>query len=99
MRRFGRRLDVERLRGELPVTPFLFDLLYLDGSLLLDEPLSRRLAALAELAPGHLVPRLVTASPEDARRFLQGALDAGHEGIMAKALEAPYEAGRRVAGG
>ncbi len=95
MRRFGRRLDVERLRGELPVTPFLFDLLYLDGSLLLDEPLSRRLAALAELAPGLLVPRLVTASPEDARRFLQSALDAGHEGIMAKALDAPYEAGRR----
>jgi DNA ligase-1 len=95
MRRFGRRLDVERLRGELPITPFLFDLLYLDGSLLQDEPLSRRLSTLAELAPRLLVPRLVTASAEDARRFLQSALDAGHEGIMAKALDAPYEAGRR----
>jgi DNA ligase 1 len=95
MRRFGRRLDIDRLRGELPITPFLFDLLYLDGSLLMDEPLSRRLAALAGLAPTLLVPRLVTASPEEARRFLQGALDAGHEGIMAKALDAPYEAGRR----
>jgi DNA ligase-1 len=95
MRRFGRRLDVERVRSELPVTPFLFDLLYLDGSLLQDEPLSRRLTTLAELAPTLLIPRVVTSSAEDARRFLQRALDAGHEGIMAKALDAPYEAGRR----
>ena len=45
MRRFGRRLDVERMRGELPLTLFLFDLLYLDGASLLDEPLARRCGA------------------------------------------------------
>ena len=47
MRRFGRRLDVERVRDELPVTLFLFDILYLDGESLLDEPLARRSALLA----------------------------------------------------
>jgi DNA ligase 1 len=41
------------------------------------------------------VPRLVTASSEDAQRFLQTALERGHEGIMAKALDAPYDAGHR----
>ena len=31
MRRFGRRLDVDRLRSDLPLTPFFFDCLYADG--------------------------------------------------------------------
>ncbi|HEU5171830.1 MAG TPA: ATP-dependent DNA ligase [Gemmatimonadales bacterium] len=98
MRRFGRRLDVERLRSELPITPVFFDLLYLDGSPLLDEPLERRLAELGGVAPGSLlVPRLVTASPDEAGEFLSAALRQGHEGVMAKALDAPYEAGQRGA--
>ncbi len=44
MRRFGRKLDVERMRAELPMTPFWFDLLYLNGGSLLDEPQARRFA-------------------------------------------------------
>ncbi len=96
MTRFGRRLEVERARAEVPLTLFLFDLLYLDGASLMDEPLARRTAALAAAVPGALlVPRLVTADPGAARRFLDDALARGHEGIMAKALDAPYEAGRR----
>src|SRR2546422_3017537 len=50
MRRFGRRLDVERLRAELPLTPVWFDLLYLNGDSLVDEPQSRRFATLRELS-------------------------------------------------
>ena len=96
MTRFGRRLDVERVRGTVPLTLFLFDLLYLDGVSLLDEPLTRRAAALADCAPPSLlVPRIQTASGEEAERFLADALARGHEGIMAKALDSPYEAGRR----
>ena len=45
-RRFGRKLDLEKVRSELPLTPFWFDLLYLDGGNLLHEPQSRRFAAL-----------------------------------------------------
>ena len=96
MSRFGRRLEVERLRAELPLTPFFFDLLHLDGAALIDEPARQRLEALAELVPSAmLVPRLVTASAQHAGRFLASALERGHEGIMAKSLEAPYEAGHR----
>jgi DNA ligase-1 len=62
----------------------------------MDEPARRRLAVLAELAPASMiVPRLVTSSPEEAGRFLNSAVERGHEGIMAKSLEAPYEAGHR----
>jgi DNA ligase-1 len=96
MRRFGRRLDVDRMRDELPVTLFLFDLLYLDGTSLVDEPLGRRWELLAGVAPARLlVPRIVTASAEEAEAFHRAAVQAGHEGVMAKALDAPYEAGRR----
>ncbi len=96
MRRFGRKLDVEQLRQTLPLSQFLFDILYLDGSALLDEPARRRFAALSDTVPSALqVPRLVTASTEAASEFLTAALSRGHEGIMAKALDAPYEAGHR----
>jgi DNA ligase 1 len=96
MSRFGRRLDIARMRREIPLTPFFFDLLYLDGGALMDESARHRLAALGQLAPATmLVPRLVTSSAEDAARFLRSAVERGHEGIMAKALEAPYEAGHR----
>jgi DNA ligase-1 len=97
MRRFGRKLDVALLRAELPLTPFLFDLLHWNGEDLLDRPAGERFAALAEAAPGTTVPRRVTADAEAAEAFFAGALARGHEGIMAKATAAPYEAGRRGA--
>jgi DNA ligase-1 len=96
MSRFGKRLDVGRARGEVPLTPFFFDLLYLDGGSLMDEPARRRLAALHDLAPAPtVIPRLVTSSSVEADRFLRTAIERGHEGIMAKALDAPYQAGHR----
>jgi DNA ligase-1 len=96
MRRFGRKLDVERLRQELPITPMFFDALYLDGDPLVDEPLTRRVALLGEqVAAANLVPRLVTASAADAAAFAARAIESGHEGVMAKAPAGLYSAGRR----
>jgi DNA ligase-1 len=95
MRRFGRRLDVERLQAELPLRTYLFDLLRLDGRDLIDRPASERAAALEELAPSIVVPRKVTRVLEEAETFYDQALASGHEGLMAKALDAPYQAGGR----
>jgi DNA ligase-1 len=96
MRRFGRKLDVERMRTELPLSPFWFDLLYLDGASLIDEAQARRFGALAEIAPaGSLVPHVRTANAERAEDFVHEALSRGHEGIMAKDLNAGYAAGAR----
>jgi DNA ligase-1 len=95
MRRFGRKLDVERMRRELPMTPFWFDLLYLNGGTLLDEPQARRFAALSELSREHLIPHTITGDAETADEFLEQALERGHEGIMAKAIDAKYAAGAR----
>ena len=98
MRRFGRKLDVEAVRSGLPVRAFFFDCLRHDELSIADRPMSERFAALAAAVPAAaLVPRLVTATEAAASAFYAAALAAGHEGVMAKALTAPYEAGSRGA--
>lgn len=96
MRRFGRKLDVDRMLAELPMSPFWFDLLYLNGGSMIDEPQAHRFAELSRLAPASaLVPHLVTSNAGEAEDFLHGALAQGHEGVMAKARNAGYAAGAR----
>jgi DNA ligase-1 len=96
MSRFGRRLDVERLRASLPLTPYFFDLVYLDGSPLLDESQERRFRSLAGLVdPAIVVPHLVRPTAPQAEAFYDEAIRRGHEGVMAKSTTAPYAAGRR----
>ena len=98
MSRFGSRLEVENLRAKVPLSPFFFDCLHLDGQDLLDRPARERFAALAERLPEPMsVPRVEVDDPTEAERFLEAALARGHEGVMVKALDAPYEAGRRGA--
>lgn len=95
MRRLGRSKNIAVLRQELPVSPFMFDLLYLDGGSLVDRPYRERIQQLLDIVSTTAVPRLTTNQPDEARRFLQRALAAGHEGIMAKSLTASYQAGQR----
>ncbi|HKX42954.1 MAG TPA: ATP-dependent DNA ligase [Burkholderiaceae bacterium] len=98
MRRFGRKLDVERMRAELPLAVYFFDCLYRDGTPLVERPTQERFDALAAALPASLViPRLITADVAAAEDFYADALARGHEGVMAKALGAPYEAGSRGA--
>ena len=97
--RFGRSVDVDAARAAQPLSVFFFDLLHLDGTDLLDEPAHVRAAALdAVVPPRHRVDRLVTADASAAQEFLDRTLAAGHEGVLAKSLSSPYEAGRRGAG-
>jgi DNA ligase-1 len=79
------------------VTPYFFDVLHADGADLLDEPLRSRIRRLDDIAGRYVVPRLVTADPASARAFFETTVASGHEGVVAKALDAPYEAGRRGA--
>ncbi|HEX5418439.1 MAG TPA: ATP-dependent DNA ligase [Gammaproteobacteria bacterium] len=98
MRRFGRKLEIDDLRAQMPLSLFCFDCLRTEDRDLIDEPTEARFAALAaQLPPALVVPRIVTSDAGAANRLLEEALAAGHEGLMAKSLEAPYEAGRRGA--
>jgi ATP-dependent DNA ligase I len=95
MSRFGTRTSPTGT----PLSVFLFDCLHLDGDDLVDAPAAERLAALAAALPDELlVPRVETDDPAVAEEFLDETLARGHEGVMVKSLDAPYEAGRRGAG-
>jgi len=98
MRRFGRKLQTGELHNTLPLTPFFFDVLHLDGRDILDEPAEQRFSALDTLlgAKG-AVPRCIVSDPAELEQFSQEALGHGHEGVMIKSLSAAYEAGRRGA--
>lgn len=90
MSRFG--ASSER---ELLLQPYFFDCIHLDGVDLLDEPLSSRLQALDRAAPGHRIPSLLRPDLAETEAHLDDALAGGHEGIMIKALDSVYAAGRR----
>jgi DNA ligase 1 len=97
--RFGRSIDVAAARTAQPLSVFFFDVLHCDGVDLLDAPTSERAAVLDKIVPAYnRVDRLVTSNSAAAADFLEATLAAGHEGVMAKSLDAPYEAGRRGAG-
>ena len=94
--RAASRGDVATLRREVPLTPFFFDVLHLDGRDLIDLPAAERHAAIDGVVPAVFrVPRLVTRDVEEAQAFFDDAVARGHEGVVVKAIEAPYEAGRR----
>ncbi len=94
--RTASQADVGRMRAQTPLTPFLFDLLHLNGGDLIDEPASERHRRLSQIAPATLlVPRIVTADLAEAEAFFAGAVAHGHEGVVLKSLDAPYRAGRR----
>ncbi|MGW1668001.1 ATP-dependent DNA ligase [Streptomyces sp. NPDC002324] len=99
--RVGSRLDVTTAAEQIPVSPVFFDALSVDGQDLLDLPFTDRHAVLARLAPEPMrVRRTLVAGPDDlpeAERFLADTLERGHEGVVLKALDAPYSAGRRGA--
>jgi DNA ligase-1 len=82
----------ETMKGLAGAVPFFFDILYVDGTSLLDQPYSERTKLLPE---AHRPPRIITADGHAARSFFDAAITAGQEGLMAKGLDSTYEAGRR----
>jgi DNA ligase-1 len=97
--RTASRVDVATLRAQVPLTSYFFDLLHVDGEDLVDSPGHERFARLATvLPPALVVPRTVTSDPAEARRLFADLVSAGHEGVVVKSLDAPYDAGRRGAG-
>jgi DNA ligase-1 len=96
MRRFRRIHEVEALRREIPLRLYLFDLLYLEGESWMTRPYRQRWNRLERLVPGALlVPRQLSTTAEQLQAFMEQALRAGHEGLMAKQLDSPYQAGKR----
>ena len=96
MRRFKRVRDVGNMAQKIPLTLYLFDILYLNGKSLITQPYTERRKILAQnIGDILLASQLVTDQSTQAQDFLKEAIDAGHEGLMAKKLSSPYTPGRR----
>jgi ATP-dependent DNA ligase len=90
--------QVTATRG-MGLTSLFFDVLHVDGEDVLDAPGSERAEVLAAIVPESLrIPRRVVADAQGAGAVLEEALAMGHEGVIVKALDVPYAAGRRGAG-
>jgi DNA ligase-1 len=78
------------------VTPYFFDVLHLDGTDLIDRPAHERWQVLDDLVPAaHRVRRWIGSDVSSAVAFTDSVLASGHEGVVVKSLDAPYDAGRR----
>jgi len=99
--RIKRKYDIEHMAKQIPIQVNLFDIVYLDGKDLFDEPLSerrKRLEAIIKVIPGkfQLAEKLETRDLKEAEKFYQRALKAKQEGVIIKNLDAAYQPGRRV---
>jgi DNA ligase-1 len=98
MRRFGRMLDVEAMRAAMPLSVFFFDCLRRGDQDLAPMPATARFEAMTAALPSELlIPRVITSEPSAAQSFYDDAIERGHEGVMVKAVDAPYEPGARSA--
>jgi DNA ligase 1 len=96
MRRFRRVRDVDGMEKKIPLTIYIFDILFLNGQGLIAKPYTLRRQILAQnVGKISLTTQIITDQPEQADKFLKEALAAGHEGLMAKKLNSPYTPGRR----
>lgn len=96
MRRFRRVKDIQKVMKEIPAKLYLFDILYLDGKLLIDEPYVKRWEILKQVCNGlNLVDRLITSDGREAEKFFKQSRELGHEGLMAKKLDSKYTPGSR----
>jgi DNA ligase-1 len=100
-RRIKRKHNVAEMTSQIPVSVYLFDILYLDGQSMLDAPLSRRchvLESIVDSSPPDIdrAQSLQTNSVDQLKSFYADAVASGHEGIMLKNLDQPYQPGSRV---
>jgi len=96
MRRFRRVHEVEVMLKEIPLKLFLFDVIYLDGNLMIDTPYEKRWDILRGLVgPELLATRIVTGDLGEAEKLMRASIEAGHEGLMAKELKSNYTPGVR----
>ncbi len=101
LRRFRRKYNVEEMVREIPFETYLFDILYLEGEVMIDLPFEKRRGALKKIVKEErgkfeLAEQLITGDVRQAHEFYSRALARGHEGMMIKNLRAPYIPGARV---
>jgi DNA ligase-1 len=95
LRRFRRRHDIAEAQEAIEMVPNVFDILYLDGEMLIDLPFAGRRNLLVSVLRQHVAPQVVSSDPAVIEQTYNDALSAGHEGIMLKVTTSPYTPGQR----
>lgn len=96
MRRFRRVHKIDAMVQDIPLRLFLFDVIYLEGKLLIDTANENRCSLLNDLTDRELLARrIVTGDPKEAEKLMTESIQAGHEGLMAKDLKSTYTPGVR----
>lgn len=96
LRRVTRKRDIGKMREEIPLKLFLFDCLYFNGEVLIEKSYEKRWEILEGIKGEiSLAERIIPLNMEEGERFYQKALEAGAEGVMAKALKGGYTPGSR----
>ncbi|MBN2735072.1 MAG: ATP-dependent DNA ligase [Methanomicrobiaceae archaeon] len=95
LRRFRRKHDIADHMESIRLVPNIFDIIYLDGETLIDEPFSKRREILESCVSKYVAPQIVSGDIEYIESFYRSALNDGHEGIMIKSLSAHYTPGVR----
>ncbi|MDD1729755.1 MAG: ATP-dependent DNA ligase [Methanospirillum sp.] len=95
LKRFRRKHGVADAVDAITLVPNVFDILYLDGEMLLDRPFSERREILTRVLQMYATPQLVSDDPAAIEAYYQHALDDGHEGVMLKLLGSRYTPGMR----
>ncbi|MDD1707879.1 MAG: ATP-dependent DNA ligase [Methanoregulaceae archaeon] len=95
LRRFRRKHGIDEIREEIRMQPNVFDILLIDGEMLIDLPFSERRSRLTGVVRDYVAPQIVSDNPEIIGKMYQDALAAGHEGLMLKVPASPYTPGVR----
>ena len=95
LRRFRRRHDIAEAQEAIEMVPNVFDILYLDGEMLIDLPFCERRKLLEKVVREHVAPQVVSSDPAVIEQTYNDALSAGHEGLMLKVPSSPYTPGQR----
>jgi DNA ligase-1 len=101
--RIHRKYDIEKMIEKIPIQIHLFDIVYLNGEMLINKPLIERrkiLESIIEVIPGkfELAKQLITKDVKKIEEFYNEAINAKQEGLMLKVLNSPYRFGRHVGG-
>ncbi len=99
--RIKRKYDIERMSKDFPVELNIFDIVYYNGRSLLNMEFKKRREILEKIVKeekGKIVlsKMIVTESKKEVEDFFKKSIKAGNEGLMLKALDAPYRPGARV---
>ena len=99
--RIKRKYEIERMSSDFPIELNVFDIIYYEGKNLVNEEFEKRRKLLEKIV--HQAPKKIvlsksklTSDKKDVEKFFREAVNAGNEGLMFKALNAPYKPGARV---